>query len=44
MKKYTEINAETIDRWVAQGWQWGKPISHEDFVKAKNGQWEMLLA
>lgn len=43
MKKYTEINAETIDRWVAQGWQWGKPISHEDFVKAKNGQWEMLL-
>lgn len=43
MKKYVEINAKTIDRWVEQGWRWGKPISHEEFFDAKNGKWEMLL-
>ena len=40
---YTDINAETIDRWIDQGWEWGIPISHEDFVKAKRGDWNVLL-
>ena len=40
---YQDINAETIDRWIDEGWKWGIPISHEEFVKAQNGDWEVLL-
>ncbi len=40
---YQDINAETIDRWVREGWQWGKPISHESFLKARQGDWDVLL-
>ena len=40
---YQDINAETIDRWVDEGWEWGKPISHEDFVKAVRGEWDVSL-
>ena len=43
MKTYQDINAETIDRWVEEGWEWGKPISHECFIKAKNGEWDVQL-
>lgn len=43
MKTYQDINAETIDRWVEEGWEWGKPISHESFIKAKNGEWDVQL-
>lgn len=43
MKSYQDINKETIDRWVEEGWEWGKPISHEDYVKAKNGEWKVFL-
>ena len=40
---YTEINSETIDRWVDEGWEWGIPISHEEYVKATEGEWKMVL-
>ena len=40
---YQQINADTIDRWVEEGWEWGKPISHEDYLAAKEGVWDMLL-
>lgn len=40
---YTEINAKTVDRWVDEGWMWGVPISHEEFVDARNGKWSMVL-
>ena len=40
---YQDINAETIDRWVEAGWTWGRPISHETFVKAKEGDWQIVL-
>lgn len=43
MMKYTKINAETIDRWVEQGWEWGVPVTHGQFIKAKQGEWEMVL-
>ncbi|WML43824.1 methyltransferase domain-containing protein [Neobacillus sp. PS3-40] len=42
-KKYTEMNAKTIDKWVDEGWMWGKPISHEIFEKAKNNEWCVVL-
>ena len=40
---YTDINANTIDRWIDEGWQWGQPITHEEYVKAKNGIWDVVL-
>jgi SAM-dependent methyltransferase len=40
---YTDINAKTIDRWIENGWEWGVPITHDDYIKAKNGEWNVLL-
>lgn len=40
---YTDINARTIDQWVEEGWEWGRPISHEQFAAACEGSWSMLL-
>ena len=40
---YQDINARTIDRWIEEGWEWGLPISHEIYVKATEGEWDMLL-
>ena len=40
---YQDINAKTIDRWIDEGWQWGKPISHETYLKALAGEWDVLL-
>lgn len=42
-KTYQDINAEIIDRWIGEGWEWGKPIDHETFVRARQGDWQMLL-
>jgi len=40
---YTEINAKTIDSWIENGWEYGIPISHEDYVNAVNGEWNVFL-
>ena len=40
---YQYINAETIDRWIAEGWEWGKPISHEEYLRAVQGDWDLFL-
>lgn len=40
---YREKNAETISRWVEKGWIWGTEIDHETFVRAKNGEWDVVL-
>lgn len=42
-KKYTEINSKFFDKWVEEGWEWGQPISHEVFEKAKKNEWLVLL-
>ncbi len=42
-KKYQDTNAETIDRWVKEGWEWGRPISHEAYIKATKGEWDVVL-
>ena len=44
MQNYQDINAETIDRWVAEGWEWGLPISHDTWVRAKQGIWDVHLS
>ncbi len=41
--KYQDINAATIDRWIEEGWEWGIPISHETYVNAANGEWDVVL-
>ena len=41
--KYQDINASTIDSWCLEGWEWGKPISHEQYLKALNGHFEVYL-
>lgn len=40
---YQDINAKTIDKWVAEGWTWGKPIDHETYVNALKGIWDVKL-
>ncbi len=40
---YQDINANVIDRWIEEGWEWGIPVSHEIFEKAKNGEWDIFL-
>ena len=40
---YQDINAKTIDRWVEDGWEWGTPISHEEYISATKGSWNMFL-
>lgn len=43
MDNYQDINASTIDRWIEEGWEWGKPIAHQEYLDATQGKWEMLL-
>ena len=40
---YTDVNAETIGRWVDEGWEWGTPIDHETYRRASAGDWQVLL-
>lgn len=42
-KYYTDVNAEAINKWSADGWEWGKPISHEEYLKAVGGEWDVIL-
>lgn len=43
MDRYQDINKASIDRWIDEGWEWGKPISHEVYENAKKGKWDVLL-
>ena len=40
---YQEENARTIDRWVEEGWEWGVPVTHEQYAAALRGEWDVLL-
>ncbi len=40
---YQDINSQTIDGWVEEGWEWGQSITHEQFVDAQNGKWDVVL-
>ena len=41
--RYQDINAQTIDGWCREGWQWGTPIPHEAYAAAQQGQWDVYL-
>jgi len=43
MDNYTDLNAETIDRWVESGWEWGVPVSAESCAQACRGEWDVKL-
>lgn len=40
---YTKINSKIIDIWCKEGWVWGKPITHEEFLDAKKGKFSLYL-
>ncbi len=43
-QKYTDINIALINKWVKNGLEWtAPPISHEDFLNAKNGNYNIPL-
>lgn len=41
--RYQEINAKTIDTWNQHGWEWGKPITHQTYLEALKGNYEVYL-
>ena len=40
---YQSINAQAVDRWVETGWEWGIPITHQQYADALEGRWDLLL-
>ena len=40
---YSEINAQTIDRWIQDGWEWGVPITHQAYLDTLAGNWDVVL-
>ncbi len=42
-KVYVDVNSNTVDCWVRDGWKWGTPIDHETYKKAKEGEWTVVL-
>ena len=40
---YQQLNAQIISKWCCEGWEWGQPISHEVYAKAKEGQWGVYV-
>lgn len=40
---YTALNSEAWDQWVADGIQWGIPITREEFARAKSGALDVHL-
>jgi len=42
-QNYQDANAAVIDRWITEGWEWGKPVDHETYINAQNGQWSVVL-
>lgn len=43
MNAYQDENAAVIDRWITDGWEWGKPIDSQTYMQAQKGQWSVLL-
>lgn len=40
---YQDINAAAIDRWIEEGWEWGRPVSHAVYLEAMEGRWDVVL-
>ncbi|MCR4676167.1 MAG: class I SAM-dependent methyltransferase [Sphaerochaetaceae bacterium] len=42
-ENYQDINSRTIDRWADEQWEWSIPVTHEEYLEALNGKWEVKL-
>lgn len=42
-ESYQDINAKTVDQWVEDGWEWGTPVTHKQFLAAQAGDWSIVL-
>lgn len=42
-QKYTEVNSKTWDKWAEDGCEWSRPINHEEYQNAQNGNWGVYL-
>ena len=42
-ESYQDINARTVDQWVEDGWEWGTPVTHEQFLATQAGDWSIVL-
>jgi len=40
---YTDINSKAWDAWGENGCPWTIPIAHEEFLRAKRGDWAVAL-
>lgn len=40
---YTQANSKTVDTWVKGGWIWSIPITHNSYLKAKEGFFDIVL-
>lgn len=41
--EYQKINASRIDAWCEAGWKWGQAITHEEYERARSGEWNVRL-
>ena len=41
--RYQDLNARATDSWCESGWEWGRPISHEEYEEALAGRWDVRL-
>ena len=42
-RNYTDVNSKTWDKWAENGCEWSQSISHEEYIKAKAGEWGVYL-
>lgn len=42
-ERYTEINALSWDKWATEGCTWTVPVSHAEFLSARDGQASVFL-
>lgn len=40
---YQKLNSRIVDSWCHKGWKYGQPISHDEFVAAQKGNYEIYL-
>lgn len=40
---YVKKNKATIDQWIADGWQWGKPITHEQYATINSDNYALFV-
>ena len=40
---YQDINANAVDRLVESGWTWGMCVDHKTWLRAREGDWQVLL-